>query len=232
MRVAIIPARGGSKRVPQKNIRDFCGKPMLAWSILAAQDSGCIDRVIVSTDDPAIAKVARSYGAEVPFMRPANLADDYTGTTAVVQDAVRWLVANGQEFNEACCLYATAPFVTGEYLRRALEELLAAKAEYAFSVSTYAFPIERALNMTEAGRIAMRYPEHAETRSQDLPEAYHDAGQFYWGTKKAWLEGKAIFADHSVPVILPRHLVQDIDTFEDWERASYMFAALQHQQKG
>lgn len=232
MRVAIIPARGGSKRIPRKNIRNFFGKPMLAWSILAAKDSGCIDRVIVSTDDPEIAEVARNYGAEVPFMRPDNLADDYAGTAAVMQDAVYWLVANWQEINEVCCLYATAPFVTGEYLRRGLEELLAAKAEYAFSVSTFAFPIERALNITKAGRIAMRCPEHLETRSQDLPEAYHDAGQFYWGTKKAWLEGKTIFGDHSVPVVLPRHMVQDIDTLEDWERASYMFDTLQRQQKG
>lgn len=231
MRVAIIPARGGSKRIPHKNIREFCGKPMLAWSILAAQDSGCIDRIIVSTDDLEIADVARSYGADVPFMRPANLADDYTGTTAVVQDAVRWLVGNGQEVAETCCLYATAPFVTGEYLRQGLEQLFAARAEYAFSVTTYAFPIERALKLTADKRIAMRHPEHSETRSQDLEEAYHDAGQFYWGTKQAWLEAKAIFADHSVPVILPRYRVQDIDTLEDWERAVYMFEALQRQHK-
>lgn len=231
MRVAIIPARGGSKRIPHKNIRDFCGKPMLAWSILAAQDSGCIDRVIVSTDDPAIADVARQYGADVPFMRPANLSDDYTGTTPVVQDAVRWLVVHGEDVGETCCLYATAPFVTGEYLRQGLESLQGSKAEYAFSVTTYAFPIERALKLTADKRIAMRHPEHSETRSQDLEEAYHDAGQFYWGTKQAWLEAKAIFADHSVPVILPRYRVQDIDTLEDWERAVYMFEAVQRHNK-
>lgn len=231
MRVAVIPARGGSKRIPHKNIRDFCGKPMLAWSILAAQESGCIDRVIVSTDDPAIADVARQHGADVPFMRPANLADDYTGTTPVVQDAVRRLIADGEQINETCCLYATAPFVTAEYLRQGLELLHASKAEYAFSVTTYAFPIERALRLTPAKRVAMRHPEHEETRSQDLEETYHDAGQFYWGTKAAWLEAKAIYAEHSVPVILPRYRVQDIDTLEDWERAVYMFEALQRQYK-
>lgn len=231
MRVAIIPARGGSKRIPHKNIRDFCGKPMLAWSILAAQDSGCIDRIIVSTDDHEIAKVARQYDAEVPFMRPANLADDYTGTTAVVQDAVQWLVANGQEVDETCCLYATAPFVTGEYLRQGLELLQTWKAEFAFSVTTYEFPIERALKLTAHKRVAMRYPQYAETRSQDLEEAYHDAGQFYWGAKEAWLQAKAIFAAHSVPIILPRYRVQDIDTLEDWERAVYMFEALMRQHK-
>jgi pseudaminic acid cytidylyltransferase len=231
MRVAIIPARGGSKRIPHKNIRDFCGKPMLAWSIIAAQESGCIDRIIVSTDDPKIADIARSYGADVPFMRPANLADDYTGTTPVIQDAVRWLIDHGEDIAETCCLYATAPFVTAEYLRQGLDLLQTSKAEYAFSVTTYTFPIERALRLTSGKQITMHYPEHAETRSQDLEESYHDAGQFYWGTKNAWLEAKAIYAEHSVPVILPRYRVQDIDTFEDWERAVYMFEALQRQDK-
>ncbi len=231
MRVAIIPARGGSKRIPHKNIRDFCGKPMLAWSILAAQESGCIDRIIVSTDDVAIADVARDYGADVPFMRSANLADDYIGTTPVIQDAVRWLIEQGQDIAEICCLYATAPFVTGEYLRQGLNLLQTSKAEYAFSVTTYAFPIERALRLTADNRIEMHHPEHAETRSQDLEEAYHDAGQFYWGTQNAWLEAKPIYAEHSVPVMLPRYRVQDIDTFEDWERAVYMYEALLRQQK-
>lgn len=231
MRVAIIPARGGSKRIPHKNIRDFCGKPMLAWSILAAQESGCIDRIIVSTDDPAVADVARQYGADVPFMRPANLADDYTGTTPVIQDAVRWLIAHGEDIAETCCLYATAPFVTAEYLRLGLDLLQTSQAEYAFSVSTYAFPIERALRLTSDKRIMIQHPEHAETRSQDLEEAYHDAGQFYWGTKNAWLEAKPIYAEHSVPVLLPRYRVQDIDTLEDWERAVYMFKAIQRNNK-
>jgi len=231
MRVAVIPARGGSKRIPRKNIRNFCGKPMLAWSIEAALKSGCIDRVIVSTDDPEIASIAREHGADVPFMRPANLADDYAGTTAVVQHAVQWLISRGVDVSETCCLYATAPFVTAEDLRRGLDLLVQSGASYAFSVTTYSFPIQRALKLTEAGRIAMFHSEHADTRSQDLEEAYHDAGQFYWGTRQAWLAAAAIYADHSVPVMLPRYRVQDIDTPEDWERAVWMFEAMRHHSK-
>jgi N-acylneuraminate cytidylyltransferase len=232
MRIAVIPARGGSKRIPRKNIRNFCGKPMVAWSIDAALKSGCIDRVIVSTDDPEIAAVAREYGADVPFMRPTNLADDYAGTTAVLQHAVQWLISQGADVSETCCLYATAPFVAPEDLCRGLELLTQSRASYAFSVTTYSFPIQRALKLTEAGlRIAMFHPEHADTRSQDLEEAYHDAGQFYWGTKNAWLAAEAIYADHSVPVMLPRYRVQDIDTPEDWERAVWMFEAMRHHGK-
>jgi len=226
MKVAVIPARGGSKRIPRKNIRNFCGKPMLAWSIDAALKSGCVDRVVVSTDDPEIASVAQEHGADVPFMRPANLADDYAGTTVVVQHAVQWLISQGVDVSEACCLYATAPFVTAEDLRRGFDLLVQSGASYAFSVTTYSFPIQRALKLTEAGRIAMFHPEHADTRSQDLEEAYHDAGQFYWGTRQAWLDAAAIYADHSVPVMLPRYRVQDIDTQEDWERAVWMFEAM------
>lgn len=231
MRVAVIPARGGSKRIPRKNIRDFCGKPMLAWSIDAALDSGCIDRVIVSTDDQEIAELARSCGAEVPFMRPASLADDYAGTTVVVQHAVQWLLEHGSQVDEVCCLYATAPFVTGEDLRRGLEQLTQSRALYAFSVTTYDFPIQRALTVNKTGGIGMFNPEHADTRSQDLEEAYHDAGQFYWGTLQAWLAAEAIYAAHSVPVMMPRHRVQDIDTLEDWERAVWMFEAMRHRGK-
>lgn len=226
MKVAVIPARGGSKRIPRKNIRNFCGKPMLAWSIDAALKSGCVDRVVVSTDDPEIASVAQEHGADIPFMRPANLADDYAGTTVVVQHAVQWLISQGVDVSEACCLYATAPFVTAEDLRRGFDLLVQSGASYAFSVTTYSFPIQRALKLTEAGRIAMFHPEHADTRSQDLEEAYHDAGQFYWGTRQAWLDAAAIYADHSVPVMLPRYRVQDIDTQEDWERAVWMFEAM------
>lgn len=226
MRVAVIPARGGSKRIPRKNIRNFCGKPMIAWSIEAALESGYIDRIVVSTDDQEIAEVACKFGADVPFMRPASLADDYVGTTAVVQHALQWLINDGVDVAETCCLYATAPFVSGGDIRRGLDILNQTGAAYAFSVTTYSFPIQRALKLTGGGRIAMFYPEHAETRSQDLEEAYHDAGQFYWGTREAWLSMKAIYADHSVPVILPRYRVQDIDTPDDWERAVWMFKSM------
>lgn len=231
MRLAVIPARGGSKRIPRKNVREFCGKPMLAWSIQAALDSGCIDRVIVSTDDQEIAEIARQCGAEVPFMRPANLADDYAGTTAVVQHVVERLVDEGINVEQTCCLYATAPFVTGKDLRRGLDLLLQSEASYAFSVTNYSFPIQRALKLTEVGRVAMFHPEHADTRSQDLEEAYHDAGQFYWGTRDAWLAARAIYAEHSVPVMQPAYRVQDIDTPSDWDRAVLMFEALRLHEK-
>lgn len=226
MRIAVIPARGGSKRIPRKNIRDFCGKPMIAWSIEAAQASGCIDKVVVSTDDPEIADVARAHGAEVPFLRPADLADDYAGTTVVVQHAVKSLCDGGVAVDEVCCLYATAPFVSAGDLSRGLQLLQESGASYAFSVTTYTFPIQRALKLTPAGRIDMFDRKHADTRSQDLEEAYHDCGQFYWGTRQAWLEAQAIYADHSVPVMVPRYRVQDIDTPEDWERAVVMFGTL------
>lgn len=226
MRIAVIPARGGSKRIPRKNIRDFCGKPMIAWSIEAAQASGCIDKVVVSTDDQEIAEVARAHGAEVPFLRPAELADDYAGTTVVVQHAVKSLMESGVAVDEVCCLYATAPFVSADDLAQGLRLLQESGASFAFSVTTYAFPIQRALKLTAAGRIDMFDHRHADTRSQDLEEAYHDCGQFYWGTRQAWLEAQAIYADHSVPVMVPRYRVQDIDTLEDWERAVLMFESL------
>ena len=226
-RIAIIPARGGSKRIPRKNIKLFCAKPMIAWSIEAALQSGCFDQVIVSTDDQEIAEVARQYGATVPFMRPAELSDDHTGTVPVIQHAIEWVNAQGQSVEQACCLYATAPFVSAEDINRGLDILNATQSDYAFSVTSYAFPIQRAIRLNDEGRVQMFNPEHFNTRSQDLEEAFHDAGQFYWGTADAWLKGRMIFGAGSVPVPLPRHRVQDIDTPEDWVRAEWLFKAMQ-----
>lgn len=225
-RVAIIPARGGSKRIPRKNIKEFCGKPMIAWSIEAAKASGSFDNVIVSTDDPEIADVAREWGASVPFMRPAELSDDYAGTLPVIHHAVDWLSANEAPVDYACCLYATAPFVSADDLCRGWGLIQQRGCSYAFSVTSYAFPIQRAVRITEVGRVAMFNPERFNTRSQDLEEAWHDAGQFYWGTALAWQEERPIFGEESVPVKLPRHRVQDIDTPEDWTRAEWMFRAM------
>jgi N-acylneuraminate cytidylyltransferase len=227
MRLAIIPARGGSKRIPRKNIKPFCGKPMMAWSIEAALQSGCFDAVVVSTDDAEIAEVAKQCGAEVPFMRPVALADDYTGTIPVVLQAIEWFQQNGQAPSQVCCIYATAPFVQVEDIRRGLDLLLTNDCSYAFSVTSYPFPIQRAIRITEKGRVEMFHSEHFNTRSQDLEEAWHDAGQFYWGQAQAWLEGRVVFSPASVPVPLPRHRVQDIDTPEDWQRAEWMFKAMQ-----
>ena len=226
MRLAVIPARGGSKRIPRKNIRPFCGKPIIAWSIEAALASGCFDRIIVSTDDEEIAEVARSRGAEIPFMRPQTLSDDHTGTTEVVGHAIDWYMDRGVVFDPVCCIYATAPFVTAIDLKRGLQTLNDTDSDFAFSVTSYAFPIQRAIKIADAGRVEMFRPECFNSRSQDLEAAFHDAGQFYWGRNEAWRSGRELFAGDSVPVILPRHRVQDIDTPEDWEHAEWLFKAL------
>jgi pseudaminic acid cytidylyltransferase len=226
MRLAVIPARGGSKRIPRKNIKPFGGVPMIAWSIRAAIESRCFDRIIVSTDDREIADVARAHGAEVPFMRPLELADDHTGTIPVVAHAVEWQNMHGEQATEICCIYATAPFVQVSDLQRGLQLLHETGAGYAFSVTSYAFPIQRAFRITPEQRVQMFQPEHFNTRSQDLEEAWHDAGQFYWGVAQSWLARKPMFSADAVPVVLPRHRVQDIDTPEDWERAELMLNIL------
>lgn len=227
MKLAVIPARGGSKRIPGKNIKEFCGKPMIAWSIEAAKASGCFDRIIVSTEDTEIAAVAEQYGAETPFLRPGHLADDYTGTIPVIRHAVEWFTDNQQPVTLACCIYPTAPFITSRDLIRGHQVLQDESCSYAFSVTSYAFPIQRAIRITDEGRVSMFYPQHFDTRSQDLEEAWHDAGQFYWGIPQAWLNEKPFFGEQSAPVQLPRHRVQDIDTPEDWARAEWLFKAMQ-----
>ena len=226
MIVAIIPARGGSKRILGKNIKDFCGKPILAWSIEVAKASGCFDKVIVSTDDKDIAKIALQWGAEVPFIRPLELSDDYTPTSPVICHAIEWLEANEGKVDYACCIYATAPFIIIQDLLSGWRKINKSEFDYAFSVSSYSFPVQRALQINVNDQISMMHPEHLLTRSQDLPEAFHDAGQFYWGTSKAWCENKPIFGRASVPVKLPRHRVQDIDSLEDWTRAEWMFKSM------
>lgn len=225
--VAIIPARGGSKRIPHKNIKLFCGKPMIAYSVEAAKDAGIFDRIIVSTDSKEIASIAKDFGAEVPFMRPAELADDYTGTDAVILHALKQLMKNGEEIDYICCIYATAPFVKAEYIIKGYNLLRNKNAASCFSVTTYPFPIFRSLKINNQSRLEMFWPEYRETRSQDLPEAYHDAGQFYWADTKKYLRKKQFYSKDSVPIILPRYLVQDIDTPEDWETAEKMCSALQ-----
>ncbi|MBH1964881.1 MAG: pseudaminic acid cytidylyltransferase [Comamonadaceae bacterium] len=227
MKLAIIPARGGSKRIPRKNIKLFCGKPMLAWSIEAARSSGCFDRIIVSTDDAEIAAIAQQCGAEAPFTRSPALSNDHTGVTPVIAHAIGWINANGpQQVELACCIYATAPFVSATDLRRGLDTLVQEKCDYALAVTSFPFPIQRAIRLTANRRIEMFRPEHFTTRSQDLEEAWHDAGQFCWGKASAWLTDMPVFAQGAAPVVLPRHRVQDIDTPEDWQRAELMFQLL------
>lgn len=221
--VAIIPARGGSKRIPRKNLLPFDGVPMIVRSIRTALESGLFDQVVVSTDDGEIADVARAHGAQVPFLRPADLADDFTGTAAVIVHALQQLSA----FDYACCVYATAPLLQARYLRQGIELLEQhLDKSFAFSVCSFGFPVQRALTLDGQGALSALYPEYRNTRSQDLPEAFQDAGQFYWGRTEAWLRGEVLYSPASLPVILPRHLVQDIDTLEDWKRAEYLYAAL------
>ena len=228
MKLAIIPARGGSKRIPRKNIKTFCGKPMIAWSLQAAQDSGVFDRIVVSTDDPEIAAVALEYGADVPFLRPSDLSDDHTSTSPVVVHAIEWHQKHGFDPKQVCCIYATAPFVQGSDIQEGAAILEHSGADFVFSVTSFAFPIQRAIKLRADGRMEMFDPSKFETRSQDLPEAYHDAGQFYWGTQTAWLSGAPIFGPGSAPVLLPRYRVQDIDTPEDWQQAEALMRALEH----
>jgi pseudaminic acid cytidylyltransferase len=223
MNICVIPARGGSKRIPRKNIRNFCGKPMIAWTIEAAKKSNCFAHFLVSTDDEEIAEIARQWGAEVPFLRPTELSGDYVATVPVIAHATQWFNSNVGPTENVCCLYATAPFVQAEDLQNGLRILQESKAEYAFSVTSFPFPIQRAIRINSQGRVEMFQPEYLNTRSQDLEEAWHDAGQFYWGKAEAWLPGKTIFSIDSAPVKLARYRVQDIDTFEDWERAEMLF---------
>jgi len=226
MNIAIIPARGASQRIPRKNIKPFHGQPMLAWSIKAARESACFDEIIVSTDDEEIAMIARQNGAETPFMRPAELSDHMTGTNAVMQHGINWLLKEGYKPDAVCCIYATAPFIQAQDLLAGLQLLQAQNLDYVFSATSYGFPIQRAFHLTPSGRVAMCQPEHLYTRSQDLEESFHDAGQFYWGSISAWMEAKPIFSVNSSPLILPRYRVQDIDTPQDWLQAEKMFALL------
>jgi pseudaminic acid cytidylyltransferase len=233
--IAIIPARGGSKRIPRKNVKPFCGKPMIAHSILAARDSGVFDRIIISTDDSEIAEVARTYGAEVPFVRPPELSDDHTPTAPVLLHALDFVKAQGYPVQWFACLYATAPFLMAADIRRGLDLLRTTGAASALTVTSYGFPIFRALKMEANGRVNFLWPEHRVTRSQELPTAYHDAGMCYlydverfMALRHQYPSGQMpIILPNAVPIELPRTMVQDIDTPEDWSRAELMFKLLQ-----
>lgn len=232
MRLAVIPARGGSKRIPRKNVKPFAGRPMIAWTIAALQNAGCFDRILVSTDDEEIAELAAREGAEVPFRRPAALADDHTPTAPVIAHAIAEVMAAGAAPDFVCCAYATAPFLRATDLRAGLDLIAGSGADFVFAATGYGFPIQRALRLLPGGAVEMFEPCHFTTRSQDLEPAYHDAGQFYWGRPEAWCEGRPVFGPRSRVVLLPRWRVQDIDTVEDWERAELMANALQRERTG
>lgn len=226
MNIAIIPARIGSKRIAKKNIKPFCGIPIINYPIKIALESNLFDRVIVSTDSKEIANIAIEAGAEVPFFRPNELSDDYTVTADVILHSLNKLNINNN-IDYACCIYATAVFVNKVYLEQGYKIITEKKSSTAFSITTFPFSIFRSLKINDNGNIEMIWPEHMNTRSNDLEEAYHDAGQFYWINVKKFLNNPSLYANDSMPIIIPRSHAQDIDTLEDWKKAELMYKAIQ-----
>ena len=226
MNIAIIPARGGSKRIPRKNVRPFYGRPMIAWPIAAAAASGLFDHILVSTEDAEIADVAKQAGAEIPFMRPAELADDHSETTEVVVHALSWAIEAGWPVEAACCIYATAAFVSAEELVEARHQL-SAECDFAFAAVRYGHPPQRGFLRAADGSPELLQPQHQTTRTQDLPPIYHDSGQFYWGTCDAWMERRPFFGQRTRFVELPAWRAHDIDREDDWTIAERLFSATQ-----
>jgi N-acylneuraminate cytidylyltransferase len=224
--LCIIPARGGSKRIPRKNIKDFLGKPIIAYSIEAALKSELFDEVMVSTDDEEIAEVAKKYGAKVPFMRSKENADDYATTVDVLIEVVNNYKQSGKEFDYCCCIYPTAPLVKIEKLKSGFEKLKADEFDSVFPVVNFSYPIWRGLKKTSKDKFKMVWPEHLNSRSQDLEEVYHDAGQWYWFKPKHLLKNKTLFGDHTSCVVLEATEVQDIDTEMDWKLAELKYELL------
>ncbi|GAD87969.1 acylneuraminate cytidylyltransferase family protein [Vibrio halioticoli NBRC 102217] len=227
MKIAVIPARGGSKRIPRKNIKEFAGKPIIAYSIEAALESGCFDKVIVSTDDLEIADVAKKHGAEVPFLRPSDISDDYATTADVLEHAIDWYEMNGESIDTICCIYATAPFISSEDIN-ACHSIFTHQenADYCFPVCEFPFPIQRGVKLDSRKRVSMFQPEHFNTRSQDLEAGYHDAAQFYWGKPDAFKRRIPMFSDRAIAFPIQRKRVVDLDTPEDWDFALTLFKAM------
>lgn len=229
MRIAVIPARGGSKRVPRKNARPFCGVPMVARAVATAHATGLFAHVLVSTDDAEIAAIAEAAGAEVPFMRPAALSDDHTPTVPVVAHAVGHAVEQGWDVGLACCIYPCTPLLAPQDIAGALTLLQSAEADFAYPVTEYAHPVQRAMRRVGSGRMQFLQPEHELARTQDLETAWHDAGQFYWGRAEAWLAHRRMHSG-GVGYPIPHWRVVDIDTEDDWTRAELIYKALEARQ--
>jgi len=223
--IAIITARGGSKRIPKKNIREFCGKPIIAYSIEAALNSGIFDEVMVSTDSAEIAEVAKEYGAEVPFMRSAENSNDYATTADVIDEVIRIYQKEGRNFDAFACIYPTAPFITAGKIREAFQNMIENEAEATLSVVKFSYPPQRAF-IVENGFIKFQYPEHEKTRSQDLEPIYHDCGQFYICNTEKFLANKTLIQAKTVPYVISEEEVQDIDTPSDWKIAEAKYEAL------
>jgi pseudaminic acid cytidylyltransferase len=224
MKIAVIPARGGSKRIPRKNIKEFCGQPMIAWAIATALKSAIFEHVVVSTDDEEIADVACRFGATTPFTRPLNLSDDLTPTVPVIAHAVNACIDNGWKVEYACCIYPCTPFLQADDLTSSFELMQKSDASFVYPVTEYAHPIQRAMRQLESGQMQFLAPENELIRTQDLEKTYHDAGQFYWGTASAWLKNKRMHTD-GVGMIIPGWRVVDIDSMDDWRRADEIYRA-------
>jgi pseudaminic acid cytidylyltransferase len=228
MKLAIIPARGGSKRIPKKNIRNFLGKPIIYYSIEAAKKSGLFDRIIVSTDNYTIAKIALKYGAEVPFIRPESLSNDHASTHSVMRHAVEWF----QEFQKNdekqyyCCIYPTAPLLLEGDLVEGYKKINTGDWDMVFSATKFSYPVFRSFCMADNGGVKMIFPEYYKSRSQDLPGSYHDAGMFYWASADVWLSNNIAFSTSSTIIELPEWRVQDIDTLDDWIHAENKYKLL------
>ena len=223
--LCIIPARGGSKRIPRKNIKQFMGKPIIAYSIEAALNSGVFDEVMVSTDDEEIAGVARQFGASVPFLRSAETSNDYATTVDVLLEVVNKYKEQGKVFKTICCLYSTAPFVTSERLKEAFSQI-SDSIDACFTIVQYSYPIQRSLRINEDNCVEMRFPEHLKSRTQDLEKVYHDAGQFYFVKTDSLVNEKTVWCKRTAPLILSELEVQDLDTLTDWQLAEMKYQLL------
>lgn len=222
-RIAIIPARGGSKRIPRKNVKDFLGMPIIAYSIKAALDSGVFDEVMVSTDDEEIASVAKSHGAKVPFFRSAETSNDFATTADVINEVLNQYEAGGKEYDVVACIYATAPFVTADRLKEAAELIADSDFDSAFTCVEFSYPVLRSLVINDDGAISMKWPEYKKARSQDLPKFYHDAGQFYFARTYAFRNANGFWGNNTAPIVLSELEVQDLDTPTDWALAEMKY---------
>lgn len=227
--IAIITARGGSRRIPRKNIREFCGRPILAYSIEAALASGLFDTVMVSTDDAEIAEVAVRYGAEVPFYRSAGTANDFATTNDVLLEVLEEYEKRGEQFALACCIYPTAPFVTAQKLKTAVERLLESDADTLIPVVAFSYPPQRAMVVKE-GRLVFEYPQYLDSRSQDLEPHYHDVGQFYVFRTEAFQRNRKLMVGNILPMVIPETEVQDIDNESDWRIAELKYQAMERKE--
>lgn len=228
--IAIITARGGSKRIHQKNIKNFLGIPIIKYSIDAALGAGCFDEVMVSTDDKEIADVALLYGAKIPFMRSAETSNDFATTADVIMETLKQYKLQREEFSYVCCIYPTAPFITSKKLKTAYDILIESGAKSVVPIVRFGFPIQRSFKIEE-GLVKMNWPEHMNSRSQDLPPAFHDCGQFYFLRTDAFWKNKKLFTDFTVPYEMPESEVQDIDNEEDWNVAEIKYTFLQEKIK-